>query len=279
MKDYWGVAKATKPMLPLIAVPTTAGTGSECQSFALIADVKTHAKMACGDPKAAPAISILDPTLTLTQPRHVTADTGIDALAHALETAVTTKRNEFSIVYSREAFKLIIANLPRVLNDPSDIEARGHMQLGAAFAGLAIESSMLGAAHSAANPLTAHFDVIHGRAVGLMLPHVIRFNRVDPASARAYEDLARAARLADNGHGATAAIESLLERVESLLNEAGIPRSSSECGATEYMKVWRMMRKIILLLSVATLFPAMKLLGIKMNLIQLQFTRHAAKKL
>ena len=220
-------------MLPLIAVPTTAGTGSECQSFALIADKTTHAKMACGDPKAAPAISILDPTLTLTQPRHVTADTGVDALTHALETAVTARRNEFSIVYSREAFKLIMANLPRVLADPSDIEARGHMQLGAAFAGLAIESSMLGAAHSAANPLTAHFDLIHGRAVGLMMPHVIRFNRAEPAAARAYEDLARAARLADNGHGATAAIETLLEKLEVLLNEAGIPRSARECGADE----------------------------------------------
>jgi alcohol dehydrogenase len=94
MQDYWGVGKANKPMLPLIAVPTTAGTGSECQSFALIADEKTHQKMACGDPKAAPSVAILDPLLTLTQPRSVAACTGIDAIAHAVETAVTKRRNE-----------------------------------------------------------------------------------------------------------------------------------------------------------------------------------------
>jgi alcohol dehydrogenase len=85
MQDYWGVGKATKPMLPLIAVPTTAGTGSECQSFALIADEKTHQKMACGDPKAAPRMAILDPLLTVTQPRQVAACTGIDAVAHAVQ--------------------------------------------------------------------------------------------------------------------------------------------------------------------------------------------------
>ncbi len=86
MKDYWGVGKATKPMLPLIAMPTTGGTGSECQSFALIADEQTHQKMACGDPKAAPRVAILDPALTVSQPRQVTACTGIDAVAHAVET-------------------------------------------------------------------------------------------------------------------------------------------------------------------------------------------------
>ena len=149
MQDYWGVGKATKPMLPLIAVPTTAGTGSECQSFALIADEKTHQKMACGDPKAAPRLAILDPLLTVTQPRQVAACTGIDAVAHAVETAVTKKRNELSWLYSREAFRLTTANLDRVLQRPDDLEARAAMQLGAAYAGTAIENSMLGAAHSA----------------------------------------------------------------------------------------------------------------------------------
>src|SRR5439155_20516293 len=96
MKDYWGTGKATRPMLPLIAVPTTAGTGSECQSFALIADEETHLKMACGDPKAAPRVALLDPTLTLSQPRPVTASTCLDAIAHALATAVTRRRNELS---------------------------------------------------------------------------------------------------------------------------------------------------------------------------------------
>jgi alcohol dehydrogenase len=176
MQDYWGVGKATQPMLPLVAVPTTAGTGSESQSFALISDAQSHVKMACGDPKAACAIALLDPELTLTQPASVTALTGIDALSHALETYVTLRRNPLSLCYSREAWRLICQGLPRVLGQPSDLEARGAMQLGASLAGLAIETSMLGAAHATANPLTARFGLAHGQAVGLMLPHVIRFN-------------------------------------------------------------------------------------------------------
>jgi alcohol dehydrogenase len=176
MQDYWGVGKAAKPMLPLIAIPTTAGTGSECQSFALIADEHTHQKMACGDPKAAARVAILDPLLTVTQPRQVAAYTGIDAVAHGVETAATTKRTALSALFSHEAFRLTAANLPRVLDEPQNLEARAGMQLGAAFAGIAIENSMLGAAHSAANPLTAHFGIAHGHAVGMMLPHVVRFN-------------------------------------------------------------------------------------------------------
>jgi alcohol dehydrogenase len=176
MRDYWGVGKATQPMLPMFAVPTTAGTGSETQSFALISDEETHVKMACGDPKAACRIAILDPTLTLSQPNFVTALTGIDAVTHAIETFVCNKRNPISECYSREAWQLLSRGFPQVLQDGSDVEARGRVQLGACFAGLAIEASMLGAAHALANPLTASLKVPHGQAVGLMLPHVIRFN-------------------------------------------------------------------------------------------------------
>jgi alcohol dehydrogenase len=188
MQDYWGVGKATKPMLPLIAIPTTAGTGSECQSFALIADETTHQKMACGDPKASARIAILDPTLTVTQPAKVTAATGMDAIAHAVETAVTRKRTELSAIYSREAFRLLAPNLPVVLREPQNLDARAAMQLGAAFAGTAIENSMLGAAHSCANPLTARHGVMHGTAVSVMLPHVVRFN-ADPRYSELAPDL------------------------------------------------------------------------------------------
>jgi len=176
MSDYWGVGKATSPMLPLIAIPTTAGTGSETQSFALISDAHTHVKMACGDPKASPAIAILDPILTCSQPSGVTALTGIDALTHALESFVTNKRNAISDCYAREAWMLLSRGFPRVIEEPTDLHGRSQMQLGAAFAGMAIEASMLGAAHALANPLTAYLDVPHGQAVGMMMPHVIRYN-------------------------------------------------------------------------------------------------------
>lgn len=174
--DYWGVGKATKPLLPMIAVPTTSGTGSEAQSFALISDAKTHVKMACGDPKAACRIAILDPELTLTMPARVTALTGIDALTHALETYVTSKRNPISTMYSKEAWRLLAEGFPKVLANPRDLEGRAQVQWGACLAGLAIESSMLGAAHASANPLTARYGIPHGQAVGLMMPHVIRWN-------------------------------------------------------------------------------------------------------
>jgi len=176
MHDYHGVGKATAEMLPMIAVPTTAGTGSEAQSFALISDAETHVKMACGDPRAACRVALLDPVLTLTQPPAVTALTGIDALSHAVETYVTRRRNPVSVTFSRRAFQLLVSGFPRVLRAPDDLEARSAMQLGACFAGLAIETSMLGGAHATANPLTARFDVVHGQAVGLMLPHIVRLN-------------------------------------------------------------------------------------------------------
>ena len=158
--------KATAPMLPMIAIPTTAGTGSEAQSYALISDAKTHTKMACGDPRAAATIALLDPLLTLTQPFSVTVLTGIDAMSHAVETRVSTRSNAMSVTYSQRAFGMLGKGFDRVIKEPSDIEARSMLQLGAYFAGLAIENSMLGAAHATANPLTARYGITHGQAVG-----------------------------------------------------------------------------------------------------------------
>ena len=217
MADYWGVGKATKPMLPFISIPTTAGTGSEAQSYALIADPATHRKIACGDPKAAAAIAVLDPELTLTQPPQVTAATGIDAIVHSLETLVATKRNPISEVFSQRAWQLLSANFPRVLGEPADMDARSGMLLGAHFAGAAIENSMLGAAHACANPLTARFEVIHGAAVGLMLPSVIRFNAVD-----------RSALYSAVGGAGIAA-----EAVERFMEQAALPPRLSAYGVTE----------------------------------------------
>ena len=176
MEDYWGIGKATKPMLPMIAVPTTAGTGSEAQSFALIANAKTHVKMACGDKKAACRVAVLDPQLTLSMPAAVSTATGIDAISHALETYVTKSRNAISQLFSRQAWRLLTRGFPAVLSDPEGMEGRAAMLLGAHLAGAAIENSMLGATHALANPLTARCGTTHGVAIGVMLPHVIRYN-------------------------------------------------------------------------------------------------------
>ena len=216
ISDYCGVGKASSPLLPMIAVPTTAGTGSETQSFALIADEKTGLKMACGDKRAACRVAILDPRVTVSQPALVTAATGIDAVSHAVETFVTRPWNSISRAFSFQAWKLLEANFDKVIDEPEDIDARTGMQIGAALAGFAIENSMLGAAHAAANPLTARFGIVHGEAVGVMLPHVARFNGA--AVAGEYTELARTAQGCSQ-----ASAEGLAVRLEALLEKSGLP--------------------------------------------------------
>ena len=228
MHDYWGVGKATRPMLPMIAVPTTSGTGSETQSFALISDSKTHAKMACGDKKASFRVALLDPVLTVSQPARVTALTGIDAIAHALETYVTKVRNPVSLAFSREAWLLLGENFARVVREPENIEARSGMQLGACFAGLAIENSMLGATHALANPLTTRYGIVHGQAIGLMLPHVIRFNGAEYAPW--YRDLLEGTGGANGFPDPDSGFEGLADFVAKLAGEAGLADTLSQCG-------------------------------------------------
>lgn len=230
MSDYWGIDKTHNPMLPLLAVPTTAGTGSECQSFALISEDHTHKKMACGDKKALPQVTILDPELTLSLPSAVAACTGVDALAHALESAVTTKRNDSSIRHSQLAFNLIHENLPSVFENPDDLESRGKVLLGASHAGAAIERSMLGAAHSMANPLTASRGVVHGMAVGMVLPGIMKFNALDPKTNSIYADVSRNAGLAYKASSDQEATQLLIARVNRILELAKFSSSLDEFG-------------------------------------------------
>lgn len=227
MQDYWGYGKACAPMLPMIGIPSTSGTGSEAQSYALISDAQTHVKMACGDPGAAFKVAILDPLLTVTQPASVTATTGFDAISHAVETYVTTKRNAASEILSLEAWRLLEANYERVINDPQDIEARGSMQLGAYWAGLAIENSMLGAAHACANPLTANYNTEHGVAIGLMLPHVVRWNGC--VVGERYSELLK---LGSSGYESQPG-EALARRLEHLIRVGGLPGALKAAGVPE----------------------------------------------
>jgi alcohol dehydrogenase len=225
MSDYVGFGKATKPMLPSIGVPTTAGTGSEAQSYALITDDSSHLKMACGDKKAAFRIALLDPELTVSQPRAVAAVTGIDALAHAVESYVCTRRNSIAQLFARQAFNLLEPNLRIVLDQTDNVDARAAVQLGAHFAGVAIENAMLGACHSCANPLTAHYGVTHGTAVGLLLPHVVRFN--GPAVNHLYAEL-----LEGRANGEPAA-DTLADRIVDLAAFAGQPLRLRDCGVSK----------------------------------------------
>jgi alcohol dehydrogenase len=215
IQDFQGYGKASKPMLPMIGVPTTAGTGSEAQSYAIISDPATHKKMACGDPKAAFRAVILDPRLTLTQPPSVTAAAGYDAIAHAVESFVCTKRSPRSSQLALEAWRLLSENFERVMAQPDAIEARAAMQIGAFYAGRAIEHSMLGAAHACANPLTARHGTAHGDAIAILLPHVVRWN--GEVAGPWYAELL--------GSG-----EELATRLSALAVAGGLPRTLRDVG-------------------------------------------------
>jgi alcohol dehydrogenase class IV len=236
--DYWGVNKPTEPMLPMIAVPTTAGTGSEAQSFALISDPETHQKMACGDRRLPtdgglrPRVAILDPSLTQSVPPRVVSTAGIDALAHAVETSATRSRNDLSRAFSTAAWTQLNDAFQASLTNPLDEQARASMLLGAHLAGAAIEQSMLGAAHACANPLTARFNIPHGQAVGLMLPHVIRFN--------CEHGLNHYADLTDDPQQLAARIESCLivARLARRLRDLNVPPDSFESLAETAASQW-----------------------------------------
>lgn len=224
MRDYKGHGKAARPMLPSIGVPTTAGTGSEAQSYALISDAETHAKMACGDEKAAFRIAILDPALTVSQPAAVTAVAGYDAISHAVEAYVTKTGTPESQRLAADAWRLLDGNFETVMQRPDDIAARGAMLKGANLAGAAIELSMLGATHACANPLTAKYGTTHGIAIAVMLPHIVRWN--GEAVGGQYALLLRASGrvfLDDPG-------DALAARLEQLRGAAGLPASLRDLG-------------------------------------------------
>ena len=230
MADYHGYGKATKPMLPMIAIPTTAGTGSEAQTYALISDAESHVKMACGDPKAAFRVALLDPALTVSQPRSITAISGFDAIAHAVETYVTTKRNPLSELFSREAWRLLEPNYERALSQPDNLEARGAMQLGAYYAGVAIENSMLGATHACANPLTARYGTAHGAAIAMLLPSVVRWN--ERVAGCDYFWLLCSSTIAGRNNHMTPT-EELARRLEELADAGGLRSNLRAIGISE----------------------------------------------
>ncbi len=243
MADYLGRGRISVNRPRLLAVPTTAGTGSETQSFALIGNRDTGQKMACGG--TAPAFAVLDPSLTMTMPPLVTACTGLDTLTHAVEAAVTRRRSKASCALATEAFQLVEEHLEAVLDAPQDLEARDAMLYASALAGLAIENSMLGAAHSMANPLTRRFGVQHGRAVGQALPLVVAYNADEPEARAGYADLARAAGLADRDADEREATRALLARLRALVARAGfgprideVPASAAEELAVEAAAQW-----------------------------------------
>jgi alcohol dehydrogenase len=238
MEDYWGTGKASRAMLPSLGIPTTAGTGSEAQSYALISQDGSGIKMACGDPKARFRSVILDPSLLSSAPREVQAVAAMDAVSHAVESYVSTRRNPVSQLFAREAWRLLESALESALASPERTEVWGRMLLGAHFAGWAIEHSMLGAAHACANPLTARFEITHGVAVALMLPHVIEFNRGEVGAL--YGELEHA----DPARRDTPSIEQRVSELRQAcglggtLRDYGVPRDCLEELAEQAAAQW-----------------------------------------
>jgi alcohol dehydrogenase len=216
IRDYWGYGKATRPLMSMLAAPTTAGTGSEAQSYATITDSTTRVRMGCGDRNASFRVAILDPKLTVSQPAALAAAAGYDALSHAVETLVTTRQTALSECFSRSAWRLIHSGLERMVRDPQDLDARGALLLGAHFGGLAIENSALGAAHACAYALTGSLGIPHGVAIALVLDHVVEWSA--PAAEARYQELFAG---------------DLASRLRTLAEAAGLPATLRDAGVKE----------------------------------------------
>lgn len=224
----------------LIAIPTTSGTGSEVTSFAVITDKKTNMKYPLSDPELLPDIAIIDPQFTMTVPKHITADTGMDVLTHALEAYVSVVANDFTDGQIIKAIQLVFEYLPRAFRDTFDTIAREKMHYASTLAGLAFNNAFLGINHSLAHALGAEFHVAHGRANAIFLPHVIRFNSKKPTkftpfagyehyiADQRYAELAKTLGL--QARTTEESIENLIEAIIKLTKELEMPLSIEECG-------------------------------------------------
>jgi alcohol dehydrogenase class IV len=226
--DYGGMLTGGSKLPPLIAIPTTAGTGSEVSPFILISDSVTHAKIVIRDIHMIPDVAILDPILTTSMPRKITIYTGVDALAHGIEAFVAKGSQPFSQALALEAIRIIYGTLPGVLERPENLDGRGQMLIASNLAGLAFTLSYLGLAHSLANPLTRVTGMAHGMAVGLTLPYVIMFN--EPV---AHDDYARIAGLVLGGEAPSDPKEATLALASSLtkfLVRLNLPENLKRAG-------------------------------------------------
>ncbi len=221
MRDYKFPCVVDQVGLPIIAIPTTAGTGSEVTRFTIITDESTDEKMLCVGIGFMPVAALIDYGLTLSLPPRTTADTGIDALTHAMEAYVSRKANPYSDSQAIQAMGLIGPNLRRVFHNPSDKAAREAMMLGATLAGVAFSNASVALVHGMSRPIGAAFHVPHGLSNAMLLPAVTEFSI--PAAAERYADCARAigvAAVADTTHVANT---KLLEELRALNDELQVP--------------------------------------------------------
>ena len=221
MADYKAPHVQDIAGLPVIAIPTTAGTGSEATRFTIITDDATDEKMLCPGLAYLPVAALVDYELTFTKPRRLTADTGIDSLTHAIEAYVSRRANPFSDGMALLAMRAIAPNLRRVCADPMDVAAREAMMLGATQAGMAFSNSSVALVHGMSRPIGAHFHVPHGLSNAMLLPTVTAWSA--PAALPRYADCARAMGVADDAEGDQAAVARLVEELAALNRELEVP--------------------------------------------------------
>ena len=226
-----GVADTKNKSIPIIALPTTAGTAAEVTINYVITDEENVKKMVCVDPNAIPILSIVDAELMVSMPRGLTAATGMDALTHAIEGYITKGAWEMSDMFELKAIEMIAKHLPAVVANPSDIVARDGMAVAQYIAGMGFSNVGLGLVHGMAHPLGAYYDIPHGVANALLLPIVMQFNA--ESSIDKYSDIARAMGLNIDGLTKIAAAQAAVDAVKALAVKVGIPNKLRELNVKE----------------------------------------------
>ncbi len=226
-----GCAPTRNKSVPIIALPTTAGTAAETTINYVIIDEEKHKKMVCVDPNDIPAVAIIDAELMYSLPRSLTAATGMDALTHAIEGYITKGAWSMSDMFEIEAIRMISRHLPVAVEQPSDADARNGMAVAQYIAGMAFSNVGLGLVHGMAHPMGSLFDVPHGVANALLLPTIMEFNM--PACLDKYPEIARAMGVDTTGKTREEASQAAVDAVKALAVKVGIPQHLSDLGITE----------------------------------------------
>ena len=227
MREYKVPNQVDENNYPIIAIPTTAGTGSEVTRFTVITDTETDEKMLCMGLAYVPQAALIDYTLTLSMPLRLTADTGIDTLTHAIEAYVSKKNNPFADSMAKSCMELVSRHLRNAYKDPLDAEAREGMMLAATQGGMAFSNSSVCMVHGMSRPLGAHFHVPHGLSNAMLLPSVTAYSA--PQAITRYADCARAMKVAQKTDADSIAVDKLIEELELLNTDLEVP-SPSEYG-------------------------------------------------
>jgi 1,3-propanediol dehydrogenase len=226
--DYEGIDRATRPIPPMVMVPTTGGSGADVSQFCVVTDTRRMLKATIGGRALVPEISLTDPELLTTMPAELTAHTGLDALSHAIESCVSEASDFLSKGHAVAAIEAIVRYLPRAVQHPLDLDAREAIARASLQAGLAFTNALLGATHAIAHQIGGALDLPHGLLNAILMPHVMRFNAETHADR--YVDVASALGVATDRLDDVAAADRAIERVEELSRAVGIPGGLHEIG-------------------------------------------------